>query len=116
MVFLVGFLKVAERQARPPIAGAIGTERIAETAIFMVGLCFLVRAVSSRSLQPVNRWRNWGLAGACVLAIQRGRPQAFKHAERWQSGRSRRTRNAKYAQAYRGFESLPLRHEFKLPR
>ena len=30
-------------------------------------------------------------------------------AERWQSGRSRRTRNAEYAQAYRGFESLPLR-------
>src|SRR5208337_4413408 len=28
----------------------------------------------------------------------------------WQSGRSRRTRNAEYAQAYRGFESLPLRH------
>ena len=31
--------------------------------------------------------------------------------ERWQSGRSRRTRNAEYAQAYRGFESLPLRHD-----
>ena len=29
--------------------------------------------------------------------------------ERWQSGRSRRTRNAEYVQAYRGFESLPLR-------
>ena len=52
---------------------------------------------------------NWGLAEAPVLAIQQRRPQAFKHAERWQSGRSRRTRNAKYAQAYRGFESLPLR-------
>ena len=30
-------------------------------------------------------------------------------AERWQSGRSRRTRNAEYGQPYRGFESLPLR-------
>ena len=30
--------------------------------------------------------------------------------ERWQSGRSRRTRNAEYGQPYRGFESLPLRH------
>ena len=30
--------------------------------------------------------------------------------ERWQSGRSHRTRNAEYAQVYRGFESLPLRH------
>jgi hypothetical protein len=29
--------------------------------------------------------------------------------ERWQSGRSRRTRNAEYGQPYRGFESLPLR-------
>ena len=34
--------------------------------------------------------------------------------ERWQSGRSRRTRNAEYAQAYRGFESLPLRHVFAM--
>ena len=33
-----------------------------------------------------------------------------RSAERWQSGRSRRTRNAKYSQGYRGFESLPLRH------
>jgi hypothetical protein len=32
-----------------------------------------------------------------------------KAPERWQSGRSRRTRNAEYAQVYRGFESLPLR-------
>src|ERR1700758_2026743 len=30
--------------------------------------------------------------------------------ERWQSGRSHRTRNAAYGQPYRGFESLPLRH------
>src|SRR5260370_6102822 len=29
--------------------------------------------------------------------------------ERWQSGRSHRTRNAAYGQPYRGFESLPLR-------
>ena len=112
MVFFVGFLKVAERQARPAIAGAIGSERIAETAIVMMGLCFQVWAVSSRSGFSVNHRPNGGLAGLPVLAIQRGRPQAFKHAERWQSGRSRRTRNAKYAQAYRGFESLPLRQSF----
>ena len=31
-------------------------------------------------------------------------------AERWQSGRSHRTRNAAYMQVYRGFESPPLRH------
>jgi hypothetical protein len=30
-------------------------------------------------------------------------------AERWQSGRSHRTRNAEYPQGYRGFKSLPLR-------
>jgi hypothetical protein len=42
-----------------------------------MGLCFLVRAVSSRSPRPVNRWPNWGLAADFVLAIQRGRPQAF---------------------------------------
>ena len=75
-----------------------------------MGLCFQVWAVSSRSGLSVNHRPNGGLAGPRVLAIQRGRPQAFKHAERWQSGRSRRTRNAKYGQLYRGFESLPLRH------
>ena len=32
-------------------------------------------------------------------------PPADAGPERWQSGRSRRTRNAEYAQAYRGFES-----------
>ena len=31
-------------------------------------------------------------------------------AERWQSGRLHRTRNAAYSQGYRGFKSLPLRH------
>ena len=30
--------------------------------------------------------------------------------ERWQSGRMRRSRKPLYARAYRGFESLPLRH------
>src|SRR5262249_29382497 len=35
--------------------------------------------------------------------------------ERWQSGRSHRTRNAAYGQPYRGFESLPLRHRRKGP-
>ena len=32
-----------------------------------------------------------------------------RHAERWQRGRMRRTRNAVYGQPYRGFESHPLR-------
>src|SRR6266852_4387136 len=34
---------------------------------------------------------------------------ALGPAERWQSGRMHRTRNAAYGQPYRGFESLPLR-------
>ena len=38
------------------------------------------------------------------------RSSRFVPPERWQSGRMRRTRNAKYGQPYRGFESLPLRH------
>jgi uncharacterized protein YdeI (YjbR/CyaY-like superfamily) len=33
--------------------------------------------------------------------------------ERWQSGRSHRTRNAAYGQPYRGFKSLPLRQNWK---
>src|SRR5436190_17925009 len=33
----------------------------------------------------------------------------YNGLERWQSGRSHRTRNAAYGQPYRGFESLPLR-------
>ena len=40
-------------------------------------------------------------------ALKRSRPRL---PERWQSGRSHRTRNAAYGQPYRGFESLPLRH------
>lgn len=32
------------------------------------------------------------------------------HAERWRSGRTRRSRKPKYPQGYRGFESHPLRH------
>ena len=49
-------------------------------------------------------------------AMLSGAPTSGRHVnsstapERWQSGRSRRTRNAEYVQAYRGFESLPLRH------
>ncbi len=74
-----------------------------------------------RDRQRQNRWKLGGGSppnGACV-----NRPCAAGHqklqaglavkaprlAERWQSGRSRRTRNAKYGQLYRGFESLPLR-------
>ena len=34
---------------------------------------------------------------------------SFGAAERWQSGRMYLTRNQAYVQAYRGFESLPLR-------
>src|SRR5271165_5454439 len=43
-------------------------------------------------------------------ALRRGLRSSPSAGERWQSGRSRRTRNAEYVQAYRGFESLPLRH------
>jgi hypothetical protein len=35
---------------------------------------------------------------------------AVDPAERWQSGRMYLTRNQAYVQAYRGFESHPLRH------
>jgi hypothetical protein len=49
------------------------------------------------------------LCPAKATPTTRGSPSI---AERWQSGRSRRTRNAKYSQGYRGFESLPLRHSF----
>ena len=35
-------------------------------------------------------------------------------AERWQSGRTYRTRNAAYPRGYRGFESHPLRHLLSL--
>jgi hypothetical protein len=49
------------------------------------------------------------LRGAASEVTSRARRSKPRHAERWQSGRSRRTRNAKYGQLYRGFESLPLR-------
>jgi hypothetical protein len=53
-------------------------------------------AVTAHAKRPATRGERFS---ASPLAL-----------ERWQSGRSRRTRNAEYAQAYRGFESLPLRH------
>ena len=44
-----------------------------------------------------------------ILRLRPSGQPARSLAERWQSGRMRRTRNAKYGQPYRGFESLPLR-------
>ena len=60
-----------------------------------------------------------GPAGQAPGALRRAgsavrsslRRKAPRLPERWQSGRSRRTRNAEYGQPYRGFESLPLRHK-----
>src|SRR5277367_36354 len=55
-----------------------------------------------------------------MLSAPRPRGERFSASplapERWQSGRSRRTRNAEYAQAYRGFESLPLRQLNRVAR
>ena len=48
--------------------------------------------------------------GVGYIAAHRLGLLALATTERWQSGRSRRTRNAEYGQPYRGFESLPLRH------
>ncbi len=47
-----------------------------------------------------------------ILLVKRtpARTSQFVPAERWQSGRMHRTRNAAYLQGYRGFESHPLRH------
>ena len=56
---------------------------------------------------PCRRWARHANRRADLAASVYASPSA---PERWQSGRSRRTRNAEYAQAYRGFESLPLRH------
>jgi hypothetical protein len=38
----------------------------------------------------------------------------MRFAERWQSGRMHRTRNAAYPRGYPGFESLPLRQALVL--
>ncbi len=43
------------------------------------------------------------------LALERGL-QRLDPAERWRSGRTRRSRKPEYPQGYRGFESHPLRH------
>jgi hypothetical protein len=63
--------------------------------------------------QAIDEYRRAELEKSRRCMILRPRPsgrQARSLAERWQSGRMRRTRNAKYGQPYRGFESLPLRH------
>ena len=51
--------------------------------------------------------------GVGYIAAHRPGLFAVATTERWQSGRSRRTRNAEYGQPYRGFESLPLRHRVR---
>ncbi len=61
----------------------------------------------SRQRAPCGGWRAMLSAAPTCGGASTLPPPA---PERWQSGRSRRTRNAEYAQAYRGFESLPLRH------
>ena len=71
-------MKVVKRQPLPAIAGAIRCEDSTKAAIIMMGLCFQVWAVSSRSLRPVNHRPEGGLAGPSVLAIERGRPQVLK--------------------------------------
>jgi hypothetical protein len=51
---------------------------------------------------------NWSIGCYVSPAIdvyEERATQAFAHAERWQSGRMHRTRNAAYLQGYRGFES-----------
>ena len=73
------------------------------------------RAVRRCRLQIRPVCRRKGLAPRPANAICPTRPMHPLRrilAERWQSGRSRRTRNAEYRQRYRGFESLPLRHAF----
>jgi hypothetical protein len=51
--------------------------------------------------------------GVGYIAAHRPGLLALATTERWQSGRSRRTRNAEYGQPYRGFESLPLRQPYR---
>src|SRR5271155_4534316 len=61
---------------------------------------FLVRL---RGARPVVRFRAFARRAPAGL-----RPHGM---ERWLSGRKHRTRNAAYVEAYRGFESHPLRHK-----
>lgn len=81
----------------------------------------LMRPSQKSAIFPNLRFPAWKTihAGACrtsrqpprtPCAAQGKRQQLTKTADRWQSGRMRRTRNPVYVQAYREFESHPVRH------
>jgi hypothetical protein len=69
-----------------------------------MGTGFRIKIMSKQNGAPLCR-----VTGAARYSRTTLRP-CRKLAERWQSGRMHRTRNAAYGQPYRGFESLPLRH------
>src|ERR1700677_2047308 len=56
------------------------------------------------------------LGGMRHLLIYDGYTEAFasRHGEVAESGRLHLTRNQAYLHGYRGFESLPLRHRFRI--
>jgi hypothetical protein len=77
------------------------------------------RAPFPRQKHPLSKKLRKRRIWPCNLPVQplssaprRQRPTMT--AERWQSGRMHRTRNAAWVQAHRGFESLPLRQSLCL--
>src|SRR5690606_16209459 len=80
-------------------------------------------AIHQNDFSPAFPWRPWDMnrvlqrAGRYAISPPVStRRTAARHdlAERWQSGRMHRTRNAAWGQLHRGFESLPLRHTFHI--
>jgi hypothetical protein len=94
--------------------------RAKECAEVCIGVSCSATIAGVGSMSGVQEARDRRNASACVPAScwldKRHDPRAarpFAPTERWQSGRSHRTRNAAYGQPYRGFESLPLRHQVR---
>ena len=69
----------------------------------------------NRALRAKNRVFGSNSGSIRVLEVwwKSEKPIYINVMERWQSGRSHRTRNAAYGQPYRGFKSLPLRQRRK---
>jgi hypothetical protein len=105
LVVFVGFSEAAqpERPVETGLKTPIMAAKRTMTCLRLTGPGY------SPSKRPVNRVP-FGAWQRLIASLSSPARPTIVSAERWQSGRSRRTRNAEYAQAYRGFESLPLRH------
>ena len=92
----------------PPADGQARRTALRLDAVSRAAITRPPKSVAATRATDCGRQRNLA-QGAGLHGFGIELPIDFNRMERWQSGRSHRTRNAAYGQPYRGFESLPLR-------